>query len=116
MPFFTAYKALILRAGTRPGETVLGKIALSLRKLQLEYRRSVKKLVHVVACHMFAFKSSLCESATSPVHGASGAVGTAAVQIARALGAVVVGTAGTKEGMDVVTKVGIIDWIISNRF
>ena len=110
MPFFTAYKALILRAGTRPGETVLGKIALSLRKLQ-----SVKKLVHV-ACHMFAFKSSLCESATSPVHGASGAVGTAAVQIARALGAVVVGTAGTKEGMDVVTKVGIIDWIISNRF
>ena len=115
MPFFTAYKALILRAGTRPGETVLGKIALSLRKLQLEYRRSVKKLVHV-ACHMFAFISSLYESATSSVHGASGAVGTAAVQIARALGAVVVGTAGTKEGMDVVTKVGIIDWIISNRF
>ena len=110
MPFFTAYKALILRAGTRPGETVLGKIALSLRKLQ-----SVKKLVHV-ACHMFAFISSLYESATSSVHGASGAVGTAAVQIARALGAVVVGTAGTKEGMDVVTKVGIIDWIISNRF
>jgi len=63
VPFFTAYKALILRAGTRPGETVL-------------------------------------------VHGASGAVGTAAVQIARALGAVVVGTAGTKEGMDVVTKCG----------
>ena len=108
MPFFTAYKALILRAGTRPGETVLGKIALSLRKLQ-----SVKKLVHV-ACHMFAFISSLYESATSSVHGASGAVGTAAVQIARALGAVVVGTAGTKEGMDVVTKV-IFSLIISNR-
>ena len=64
---------------------------------------------------MIAFKSSLCESATSPVHGASGAVGTAAVQIARALGAVVVGTAGTKEGMDVVTKVGIIDGTISNK-
>ena len=63
VPFFTAYKALILRANTRPGETVL-------------------------------------------IHGASGAVGTAAVQIARALGAVVVGTAGTKEGMDVVTKCG----------
>ena len=63
VPFFTAYKALILRADTRPGETVL-------------------------------------------IHGASGAVGTAAVQIARALGAVVVGTAGTKEGMDVVTKCG----------
>jgi hypothetical protein len=40
VPFFTAYKALILRAQTKPGETVL-------------------------------------------IHGASGAVGTAAVQIAR---------------------------------
>jgi len=63
VPFFTAYKALILRAQTRPGEVVL-------------------------------------------VHGASGAVGTAAVQIARALGATVVGTAGTKEGMDVVSRCG----------
>ncbi len=40
------------------------------------------------------------------VHGASGAVGNAAVQIARAIGAVVVGTAGTKDGMDVVTDCG----------
>merc|ERR1712025_706531 len=63
VPFFTAYKALILRAQTRPGETVL-------------------------------------------IHGASGAVGTAAVQIARALGATVVGTAGTKDGMDVVSRCG----------
>lgn len=63
VPFFTAYKALILRAQTKPGEVVL-------------------------------------------VHGASGAVGTAAVQIARAIGATVVGTAGTKDGMDVVSKCG----------
>lgn len=63
VPFFTAYKALILRAQTRPGEVVL-------------------------------------------IHGASGAVGTAAVQIARALGATVVGTAGTKEGMEVVSRCG----------
>ncbi len=40
------------------------------------------------------------------VHGASGAVGNAAVQIARAIGSVVVGTAGTKDGMDVVTECG----------
>ena len=40
------------------------------------------------------------------VHGASGAVGNAAVQIARALGTIVVGTAGTKDGMDVVTRCG----------
>lgn len=63
VPFFTAYKALILGAKARPGETVL-------------------------------------------VHGASGAVGTAAVQIARAHGCTVVGTAGTKDGMDVVLKCG----------
>jgi len=37
---------------------------------------------------------------------ASGAVGTAAIQIARAHGAIVIGTAGTKEGMDVVQKCG----------
>ena len=34
-------------------------------------------------------------------------MGTAAVQIARALGAIVVGTAGTKDGMDVVTRFSI---------
>ncbi len=62
-PYFTAYKALIVGARARPGESVL-------------------------------------------VHGASGAVGNAAVQIARAIGTVVVGTAGTKDGMDVVTRCG----------
>ncbi|CAB4059298.1 qor [Lepeophtheirus salmonis] len=63
VPYFTAYKALIMGAKARPGEKVL-------------------------------------------IHGASGAVGTAAVQIARALGVVVVGTAGTKDGMDVVSACG----------
>ena len=53
MPYFTAFKALIMGAQARPGETVL-------------------------------------------IHGASGAVGTAAVQIARSMGVIVVGTAGTK--------------------
>ena len=40
------------------------------------------------------------------IHGASGGVGTALVQIARNLGTTVVGTAGTREGMGVVTKCG----------
>ena len=53
VPYFTAYKALIMGAQAKPGETVL-------------------------------------------IHGASGAVGTAAVQIARSMGVIVVGTAGTK--------------------
>merc|ERR1719288_186401 len=63
VPYFTAYKALIMGAKAKPGETVL-------------------------------------------IHGASGAVGTAAVQIARSMGVIVFGTAGTKDGMDVVAKCG----------
>lgn len=63
VPYFTAYKALIMGAKAKPGETVL-------------------------------------------IHGASGAVGNAAVQIARAMGVIVIGTAGTKEGMEVVLRCG----------
>lgn len=40
------------------------------------------------------------------VHGASGGVGTAAVQLARAAGLHVVGTAGTEEGQRLVTEQG----------
>jgi NADPH:quinone reductase len=40
------------------------------------------------------------------VHGASGAVGTAAVQLARAAGLTVFGTAGTNEGLELVRKQG----------
>merc|ERR1712111_149740 len=55
------------------------------------------------------YKALIMGACTKPgenvlIHGASGAVGTAAVQIARSLGAIVVGTAGTKDGMDVVGK------------
>jgi len=40
------------------------------------------------------------------VHGASGGVGTVAVQLARAAGMVVIGTAGTQEGRDLALKLG----------
>ncbi len=40
------------------------------------------------------------------VHGASGGVGIAAVQIARALGMQVMGTAGTEKGLDLVRREG----------
>jgi NADPH2:quinone reductase len=40
------------------------------------------------------------------VHGASGGVGTAAVQLTRALGLRVIGTAGTREGLDLVRQQG----------
>ena len=63
VPYATAWRALLMRAEARPGETVL-------------------------------------------VHGASGGVGTAAVQIARARGMRVIGTAGTDEGLALVRSVG----------
>ena len=40
------------------------------------------------------------------VHGASGGVGTAAVQFARAMGLTVIGTAGSQVGLDLVKKEG----------
>jgi NADPH:quinone reductase len=40
------------------------------------------------------------------VHGASGGVGTASVQIARAMGMTVFGTAGTDKGLDIVKREG----------
>lgn len=40
------------------------------------------------------------------VHGASGGVGTAAVQMARAMGLTVFGTAGTQKGVDLVKREG----------
>jgi NADPH2:quinone reductase len=63
VPYATAWRGLFVRAGARPGETVL-------------------------------------------VHGASGGVGTAAVQIARAHGLRVLGTAGTDEGLRLVREQG----------
>ena len=63
VPYATAWRALLMRAQARPGETVL-------------------------------------------VHGASGGVGTAAVQIARAFGMQVIGTAGSEEGLALVRSQG----------
>ena len=42
------------------------------------------------------------------VHGASGGVGSAAVQLARAAGMMVIGTAGNHEGMKLVRKLGAL--------
>jgi NADPH:quinone reductase len=63
VPYVTAWRALLVKARARPGETVL-------------------------------------------VHGASGGVGLAAVQIARAQGMQVIGTAGTDEGVRLVREQG----------
>lgn len=51
-------------------------------------------------------KAEIKPGETLLIHGASGGVGTAAVQLARAYGAVVIGTAGTSEGRELVLKEG----------
>jgi NADPH2:quinone reductase len=57
--------------------------------------------------HRALFHFARARSAeTVLVHGASGGVGTAAVQIARAAGLAVVGTAGTEKGRSLVTAQG----------
>ena len=48
------------------------------------------------------------------VHGASGGVGVAAVQLAKNLGCTVIGTAGTQEGTDVVADQGA-DFVLNHR-
>jgi len=63
VPYGTAWRALLIRANARAGETAL-------------------------------------------VHGASGGTGTATVQIARAQGLTVIGTAGTDEGLELVRRQG----------
>src|SRR5467141_4492380 len=55
------------------------------------------------AIHHFAKARS---AETVLVHGASGGVGTASVQMARAIGLTVFGTAGTQKGVDLVKREG----------
>nr|XP_022323045.1 quinone oxidoreductase-like isoform X2 [Crassostrea virginica] len=63
IPYYTAYRALVIIGGARPGQTVL-------------------------------------------VHGASGAVGLACVQIARSRGLRVLGTAGSQAGIELISRNG----------
>lgn len=58
------------------------------------------------AYHALIHSAKAHASETVLVHGASGGVGTASVQIARALGLTVFGTAGTQRGRDLVKREG----------
>ncbi|GFN96990.1 quinone oxidoreductase [Plakobranchus ocellatus] len=71
VPYYTAAKAIQIRAKAKPGETVL-------------------------------------------IHGASGAVGIASMQICKAIGLRIIGTAGTREGMDLVKRTGA-DLVFNHR-
>ncbi|ESO92758.1 hypothetical protein LOTGIDRAFT_232898 [Lottia gigantea] len=71
VPYYTAYRALIIRAGGKAGENVL-------------------------------------------IHGASGAVGLASVQLAKSLGLTVIGTAGSQEGSKLVKDNGA-DYVFNHK-
>jgi len=58
------------------------------------------------AYHALHHSAQARASETVLVHGASGGVGSAAVQMARALGLTVFGTAGTQKGVDLVRREG----------
>src|SRR5437879_5042945 len=58
------------------------------------------------AYHALHHSAEARASETVLVHGASGGVGSAAVQMARAMGLTVFGTAGTQKGVDLVKREG----------
>ncbi len=58
------------------------------------------------AYHALVHSAKAHASETVLVHGASGGVGSAAVQMARAMGLTVFGTAGTTKGLDLVKREG----------
>ncbi len=58
------------------------------------------------AYHTLYHAAKAHASETALVHGASGGVGIAALQIARAMGLVVLGTAGTPKGLEVAKREG----------
>ncbi|CAN8001993.1 unnamed protein product [Ixodes hexagonus] len=69
---------------------------------------------YLTAYRALVVKAKVTAGKMVMVHGASGAVGTAAVQIAKHFDAKVVGTAGTKPGMDVVKQAGS-DLVVCHR-
>lgn len=63
-------------------------------------------VAHGTAYHALHHQARAHASETLLVHGASGGVGIAAVQIARAMGMMVIGTAGTDKGLELVRREG----------
>ena len=67
------------------------------------------------AYHALYHSGKAHASETALVHGASGGVGVAALQIARAMGLKVLGTAGTPKGLEVAKREGRIKFSITAK-
>jgi NADPH2:quinone reductase len=63
-------------------------------------------IAYATAWRALFIRGAVREGETVLVHGASGGVGTAAVQLARAAGCRVLGTAGSEEGLQLVAQAG----------
>ncbi len=74
-------------------------------KLSFEQGAAIS-IPYATAYHALFNKAGFRAGETVLVHGASGGVGIASVQLARAAGAVVIGTAGTDEGRRLVKQEG----------
>ena len=60
----------------------------------------------ITACQALFQRARLKQGETVLIHGASGGVGSLAVQLAKRCGAVVFGTAGSERGMDMLKELG----------
>ena len=61
---------------------------------------------YATACYALVYKAQAIAGQTVLIHGASGGVGTAAIQMARSMGLTVLATAGTQAGLDLVSRLG----------
>ncbi len=82
-----------------------GQVHLLPEKLSFEQGAGVS-IPYATAYQALFNKAGFRSGETVLVHGASGGVGIAAVQLARAAGAVVLGTGGTEEGRRLIKKEG----------
>ncbi len=71
-------------------------------------------LVFLTAWHMLTTRSHLTAGETVLVWGAGSGVGSAAIQVAKVLGAKVVATAGNESKLDKARKLGA-DWVINHH-
>jgi NADPH2:quinone reductase len=61
---------------------------------------------YATACHALVHKALATAGQTILIHGASGAVGTAAIQLSCSMGLTVLATAGTEAGLELVSRLG----------
>ena len=82
-------------------------------KLSFEEASSIP-LVFLTAWHMLTTRAHLTAGETVLVWGAGSGVGSAAIQVAKLLGAKVVATAGSADKLDKARKLGA-DWVVNHH-